>query len=196
MQKFIILLLLLSIPPLLCAQAPDKEDKRLERAEKRSIRDSIAAAKDSLFWANVYKQDSVRREYRRKEGTIEIRATSSSTDKEVFDLLARTLIEEGYIIIADKEYGTLRTEPQNAGMGAFSLYYRISPSENGCIVRGYALSHSTVGINMYGIVSVDSAPDKIVNIGTQKSLNRQAFSIYEKHLASLPGSTLEYIKKK
>jgi hypothetical protein len=31
-----------------------KEQKRLEREEKRRVRDSIAAAQDSLFWASLY----------------------------------------------------------------------------------------------------------------------------------------------
>ena len=150
--------------------------------------------KDSLFWAEIHKADSIRHVERKKEGTTDIIATTSLSVTKAIDHVARSLIAADYVIAVDKEYGTIKTEQVSAEGINYSLYFRFVQHDNGAEVKACAFAHRNAGIAMYGIVSTNSYTVKVTN-GHYQSVSHTAFSAYEKVLITLPDVQLQYIKE-
>mgnify|MGYP007057754382 CR=1 FL=1 len=76
-------------------KAAAKAQKRIERAERRRVRDSLATEETRLYWREVHIKDSIRQEERRKEGATTIQVLSPISPAEALDRIARTLIKYG-----------------------------------------------------------------------------------------------------
>jgi hypothetical protein len=189
-------LALLLIAPSLFAQPPVKEQKRLERAEKRRVRDSIAAAKDNIYWEGINRKDSLRREYWKKEGATSIIAQSSAPASDALSAIARALIKSGFIIQVDKEYGAINTEPQWGNGASYTLHYYIESTADGCMVKGMTYAHGQVGAFSLGL---GIATSKTIDLrmeygGDEKSTCMIAFRQLHKHLEILPDAVITYNK--
>jgi hypothetical protein len=194
-MKYYIIAFLVMMCALAHAQVRDKarikEQRRLERAERRRVRDSIYNAGERAYEALLRRADSLNF----KDGVTEIHATTSASMPDCIGLIAKALIHNGHMIDVDKEYGTIRTEPQPAGMGTSSIYYTVEPDGVGSKVRGWAVATMNYASGLRYIAVQKTYQVRIDNTGSQGSPNREIFKEYEGILLQLPDAKLTYIKE-
>lgn len=194
MRKYILALALIAVCASAYAQKPTKEEKKAARMERREEAKREQRIRDSLFWADINIKDSIRREERKKEGATDIIALVSVSPDIAMDHIAKGLIRSSYMIEANKEYGTIKTEPIHAGMADYTLYFAIEGTEQQSIIRACGFAHTNTGIAMHGIVRTHNVTVKLENVGVEGSTCKVAFKELERILKSFEGVILKYEK--
>lgn len=192
-------LILILASMLLCcsvsAQELTKEQRKEMRIQKRMAALREQHIKDSLFWAEIHKADSIRHVERKKEGVTDIVATTSLSLAKAIDHVARSLIAADYVVSVDKEYNTITTQQISDGNANYSLYFRFREINGMTEVKACGFVYKNVGVAMYGIVSTNTHTLKVENSGVIGSTFHNVFKAYENILLSLPEAQFQYIKE-
>lgn len=195
MKRYILILVSILVCWSASAQKPTKEEKKAQRMERRAEREREQHIKDSLYWAKIFEKQDASIEKRRREGSTDIVATIPIGVESALKHVAKELINADYIINVDKEFGTITTQPMSAGGVNYTLYFRFSEDEEGCVVKACAFGHGNVGIAMYGIVKTSEKTVKIESGGIEGSVSQIAFDAMKKAVEKLPGVKITYISK-
>lgn len=177
-------------------KAAIRAQKKMERAERRRMRDSLEAEEIRQYWHEIHVQDSIRQEERKREGATAIRAISPISAPEALDKIARALIKFGYVLRVDKEYGTINTEPKWGNGASYTLHYVIEQHPKGCQAKGFAYAHGQVSTFHTGLgFGTNKAIDlRIEYGGAENSPSMIAFRELFKYLTALPDTEITYYR--